>query len=152
MEAQTLTGLVFDKPYRNYNVGDFAGFSGEIAPELCAAGVAHMPTSAEKKARDASIKAKVPRGPELLVAVKITGSVPRYNRGDIAGFPEAKARQLVEVLGVAIYTEEARQAPVRSRAEIVAARLEGAKDEKKGRRPKAKKSPVDREASVPVAK
>jgi hypothetical protein len=185
MEA--LTPITFDKPHRNYNTGDLAGFGRSEAAQLCAVGVAHLTTDDEMKARDAAMKAKAPSGPEPLVAVKITGSVPRYNRGDTAGFPAAQARQLVEVLGVAIYTDEAKQARVRSRAEITAARLEAAKDEKKGRArardlkelknlkaelaelkaqlaekvdkepvkeksPRPKKSPVDREAAVPVAK
>ena len=183
--TSALTPVTFDKPHRNYNTGDLAGFSRSDAAQLCAVGLAHLTTDDEMKARDKAMKAKAPRGPEPLVAVKIIGSVPRYNRGDIAGFPAAKARQLVEVLDVAIYTDEAKQATVRSRAEIMADRQEAAKNEKRGRlrakdlkelkivkaelaelkaelaekadkepakSPPPKKSPVDREASVPVAK
>lgn len=192
MEAQALTPVTFEKPHRNYNTGDLAGFTRSEAAQLCAVGLAHLTTDAEMKARDAALRAKAPSGPEPLVAVKITGSVPRYNHGDIAGFSAAKARQLVEVLSLAIYTDDAKQARVRSRAEITADRIEAAKDEKKGRlrakelkelkivkaelaelkadlaelkaekaekaekepvkSPPPKKSPVDREASVPVAK
>lgn len=150
--TSVLTPVTFDKPHRNYNIGDLAGFKRSEAAQLCAVGLAHLTTDDEMKARDAALRAKAPSGPEPLVAVKITGSVPRYNRADIAGFPEAKARHLVEVLGVAIYTDDAKQAPVRSRAEITASRLKASEGEKKGRRAKPKSSPVDREAAVPVAK
>lgn len=129
----SLVSVCFNGPFGAYHLRDVAGFPPAEAARLCNTPIsakgqpeimlARMATPEDVAAYSARIGASAAKEPEKLVSVQITGRVPRYRMGEIAGFPESEARRMVEVDKTAIYNPEAdaMKAEAEKKAEAAAA-------------------------------